>query len=92
MHHRLPARPWLHPPPPVSHVVVLACRPAPTAEEDELLRESLLSGGADVEAGQAASGTKKRQHSWISLVGIAAQYMWPDEFMLQVTVRWWWFG
>lgn len=59
-------------------------KPAPTAEEDELLRESLLSGGADVEAGQAANGGKKRQHSWISLVGIAAQYMWPDEFVLQV--------
>lgn len=57
-------------------------RPAPTAEEDELLRESLLSGGVDVEAGQG--GTKKRQHSWISLVGIAAQYMWPDSFALQV--------
>lgn len=65
-------------------------RPPPTAEEDELLRESLLSGGVDVEAGQA--GTKKRQHSWISLVGIAAQYMWPDSFALQVRGRlsgWW---
>ncbi len=61
-------------------------RPPPTAEEDEMLRESLLSGGADLEAGQAASGSgaKKRQHSWISLVGIAAQYMWPDSFVLQV--------
>jgi ATP-binding cassette subfamily B (MDR/TAP) protein 6 len=63
------------------------------------LREALLSadhnGGAengtsDVEAGgDTATGgpnTKKRQRnrSWVSLVGIAARYMWPTEVTLQL--------
>lgn len=60
-------------------------RPPLSSEEDGLLRESLLSGGADLEqGGGGGGGGKKRKHSWVALVGIAAQYMWPDSVTLQL--------
>lgn len=48
-------------------------------------REALLGGGPDVEAGAAPAG-KKQRRSWLTLVGVAARYMWPDSFWLQVGV------
>ncbi|RMZ56656.1 hypothetical protein APUTEX25_002745, partial [Auxenochlorella protothecoides] len=54
--------------------------------EDEALMESLLG---DVEAPVGASthwtlASKNRKHSWVSLLAIAAKYMWPEDVWLQV--------
>lgn len=52
-------------------------RPPPTPQEQDALREALLAEAtADVEAGGGGGG-KQRQHSWLALVGIAANYVWP---------------
>lgn len=84
---RLP-HPWAHacthpllPPPSSWH----PRRTPPTPEEQGLLREALLG---DVEAGEGSAsggpnGPKRRKRSWITLVGVAAQYMWPDSLALQ---------
>jgi ATP-binding cassette subfamily B (MDR/TAP) protein 6 len=64
------------------------------------LREALLSAdhidgtnGNDVEAGEDINSTnnsnstnkrRQRNRSWVSLVGIAARYMWPTEITLQL--------
>jgi hypothetical protein len=58
-------------------------RPPATGGEQDLEREALLGGIPDVEAGGAAAG-KKQRRSWLTLVGVAARYMWPDSFWLQV--------
>lgn len=38
-------------------------------------------------AGGGPNGPKRRKRSWLALVGIAAQYMWPDSFGLQARMR-----
>ena len=63
------------PPPPKN---ALPCRPPPSDEERGLLRERLLgSSPDDLEAAPSDGDKRRRKHSWIALVGIAATYMWP---------------
>lgn len=79
-----PTAPLVHPALPAPLPVCVCAppaRPPPSSEEEELLKEALLSDTLDVERGGSA---KKRKHSWLALVGIAAKYMWPEEFWLQV--------
>ncbi|EFN52666.1 hypothetical protein CHLNCDRAFT_58798 [Chlorella variabilis] len=57
-------------------------KPGPSSAEEDLEREALLGGGEEEDVEQ---GKKKRKHSWVSLVGIAAKYMWPtDSLALQI--------
>lgn len=50
-------------------------------EEDVLLRQALLS---DIEQQESQDGKPHRKRSWVSLLGIAASYMWPTGLWLQV--------
>lgn len=45
------------------------------------LAVSSKGGGSD---GSGGGGGRRRQRSWVSLIAIAAQYMWPTGFWLQV--------
>ncbi|KAG7668001.1 putative Heavy metal tolerance factor 1 [Nannochloris sp. 'desiccata'] len=69
----------------------------PSALREALLSAHYADGtnGNDVEAGgdsnnnntsaaAAANKRKQRNRSWVSLVGIAARYMWPTEITLQL--------
>ena len=65
--------------------------PPPSAESSAALREALLSPFSatsatedDVENNRNTNKLRKRNRSWVSLVGIAAKYMWPTGFWLRV--------
>ncbi len=47
-------------------------------EEEQLLKQALLT---DPEAPPA----KKRQRSWVSLLGTSITYVWPENSLLQVS-------
>ena len=60
-------------------------RPGAALEAEEAaLRESLLADGARDEEAGARKRPGARHHSWVQLLGIAAKYMWPDSWWLQV--------
>lgn len=61
-------------------------KPVPSSDVDGALQQALLEAtengsSADVEAGRKK---RKRNRSWVSLLSIAARYMWPTEFWLQI--------
>jgi hypothetical protein len=65
-----------------------SCSPAPAPEEEEALKQALLAGlnengqpGPDVEA-----PPPKKSRSWTSLFGSALVFVWPDDWVLQVTL------
>lgn len=69
----------------IFRIVLSMCRPAPAPEADAALREALLSapdGVTDAESG--GDRKRKRNRSWLSLVGTAARYMWPTGLGLQI--------
>ena len=63
-------------------------KPAVSVDADGALQQALLAATEDGEsAGDAEAGgrkKRKRTRSWVALVGIAARYMWPTEFWLQI--------
>ena len=69
------AIPWLHP------SLLSCCRPL-QAEEEDILREALLTSGTDPEA--PVDSSRKRRRSWYSLLGTAITYVWPDSPILQL--------
>jgi hypothetical protein len=80
------------------HIYFENCRPQEEPQLGEALRSALLeaqqeatfdaehgANGTDSHATTSSSnGKRRRSRSWISLVGYAARYMWPDGFWLRV--------
>ena len=59
------------------------CRVTPAPEEDEALKQALL-GNLNQTEGDVEAPAPKEPRSWVSLLGTAIVYVWPDDWWLQV--------
>jgi hypothetical protein len=59
-------------------------RPDTSEAEEDALREALLHESSSTTDPESSTKRPSRKSSWVSLVGVAARYMWPTGLGLQI--------